>query len=71
MFRSRAIRRRASSARAAIAEPAGDENAVGLVEQLLAARLLQRLPSTHRMFTRTVLEAAVVERFVEALSANS
>ena len=56
------------AARAAVAEAAGHEDAVGAVEQLLAARLLERLgldpPDVH---AQPVLEAAVVERLVQAL----
>ena len=56
------------AARAAIAESARHEDAVGAVEQLLAAGLLERLgldpPDVH---PQPVLEPAVVERFVQAL----
>ena len=56
------------AAGAAVAEAAGHENAVGAVEELLAARLLERFgldPSD--VHAQPVLEAAVVERLVEAL----
>src|SRR6185503_3589258 len=56
------------AARAAIAEAAGHEDAVGAVEQLLAPRLLERLrfhPADVHL--QPVLEATMVERFVQAL----
>src|SRR3954447_14332607 len=56
------------ASRAAIAEPAGNQNPVGAVEQLLAARLLEGLrfdPLDVRV--EPVLEPAVIQRFVETL----
>ena len=56
------------AARAAIAEAAGHEDAVGAVEQLLAARLFERFRlDPADVDAQPVLEAAVVERFVQAL----
>ena len=56
------------AARAAIAEAAGHQDAVGAVEQLLAARLLERLGlDPPDVDAQPVLEAAVIERLVQAL----
>src|SRR3954468_13551840 len=55
-------------ARAAIAEAARHEDPVGAIEQLLAARLLERLGlDPADVHFQPVLEAAVIQRFVEAL----
>ena len=56
------------AARAAIAEAAGHQDAVRAVEQLLAARLFERLGfDPADVDAQPVLEAAVIERLVEAL----
>ena len=56
------------AARAAIAEAARHQDAVRAVEQLLAARLLERFGlDPADVDPQPVLEAAVIERLVEAL----
>ena len=69
MLRSRAICGRLHhAARAAIAEAAGHQNAVGAVERAAAVRLLERLGlDPLDVHLQPVLEAAVVERLVQAL----
>ncbi len=65
---ARDFRRAHHAARPAIAEPAGDQNAVRAVEQLLAARLLERFRfDPPDVDLQPVLEAAVIERLVQAL----
>ena len=69
MPRSRAIARGAHHApRAAQAEPARHQDAVGAVQQVLAAVLLERLGlDPVELHPRAVREAAVVQRLVQAL----
>ena len=56
------------AARAAVAESARHEDAVRAVEQLLAARLLERLGlDPVDVDLQAVREAAVIQRLVEAL----
>ena len=56
------------AARAAVAEAARHQDAVRAVEQLFAARLLERLGlDPADVDAQAVLEAAVVERLVQAL----
>ena len=56
------------AARAAVAEPARHEDAVGIVEQRRAAWLLERFGlDPFEIDLQPMREAAVIERFVEAL----
>ena len=68
MPRSRAISSRLHHpARAARAEAPGDENAIGIVEQLFAVGLFERLGfDPLDVHLEPMCEPAVIERFVEA-----
>src|SRR5436190_87245 len=65
---ARNLRRAHHAARAAVAEAAGHQDAVGAVEELLAAGLLERFGlDPADVDLQAVLEPAVVQGFVQAL----